>query len=126
MASDGFCYFAQICLRRISSERRHDAEHLARAEGHVYAAADFNPAFQLSGNQVVELFAEGDFEGDARDHCQGHVVFLRGSAFAKQETEKLEIPMRSATLNADPGRAENRSGPRLGEESPNSIGRDAV
>ena len=45
-------------------------EHFARAERNLDTAADVDLVGQLGGNEIIELLAERQFQGDAGDHLK--------------------------------------------------------
>ena len=55
-------------VRRLLGQAGHAPQHLARAERDLDAAADVNLVRQLGRNEVIELLAERDFQGDAGNH----------------------------------------------------------
>ena len=77
---------AEIRVRRFLDERGDDARHLARAERNFHARSDLDAARQLRRDGVIELLAERNFEGDARDHWQGHLDLSAGVSRGKAST----------------------------------------
>ena len=55
-------------VRRFLGQAGHAPEHFARAEGNLDTAADIDLFRQLRRNEVIELLAERDFQGDTGDH----------------------------------------------------------
>ena len=69
LASDGFDDGAQVGMRRICQQGGHAAQHLALGEGHFDTGADFDDVRQFIGDEVIELFAQGQIKRHARNHA---------------------------------------------------------
>ena len=55
-------------VRRLFGQPGHAAQHLARSERDLDAAADLDLVRELGRNEVIELLAEGDFQRNAGNH----------------------------------------------------------
>ncbi len=58
----------QAGVRGFLGQRRHATQHFAGAEGHLHAAAHIHLVHQLGRDEVIELLAQGEFEGHTGNH----------------------------------------------------------
>ena len=76
LASDDFEERAQVGMGRGFEQGGDAAEDVAMGKGGLDARADLHLSGQLGGDEVIELFAQSQIEGDTSDH--GEMLKAKG------------------------------------------------